>query len=458
MEPLAGGGAGAGGEAPGARVFLSHSTKEELPQRVRDRIAEELRAGGYRVLLDKDGLRLGEGWRNALELWIGSCDAAVVLLSEQALTSPFVAHEVSVLSYRQRFQQDPSFVLIPVLIAPVSHAAVDASPLGASFLTALEPVRIAAAPGTAPRDERVLDLEEGVATVLARLDEAALSDGPLEEKLEELTALLETVPDYLLRREAGRLRVHFEETWLPSGGGETRRLGRQLACALLGAPLSEAKESLFTIRQYLRPLPGKPASAPASQAVDLVASSWVSNRSAEEIRSGLDGGATAFCADCSRPLTAQMYVARACTQPLIEGNRWQVAEVDGVVGEGAAAELEAQVASQLELLRGVPTGQLDEELEEIRRESMLQVFVTLPGEWLDVATLDHLRQRFAGVTFFLLTGATEPAAQVLGKARIARLQPPFGGRVEHADYPPLDEARFEEVYRQTCSVVTGKRS
>lgn len=463
MDPVSGRGAGAGAgeelQPPGPRVFLSHSTDEPFPHAVRGRLAGKLRAAGYRVLLDKDGLRPGEGWRNPLELWIGCCDAAVVLVSEKALTSGFVAHEVSVLAYRQRFQRQPPFVLVPVFISPVSYRRVKESPLAASFLTEIEPVRIAETAGVGPKEERILDLDAGVSAVVERLREAVVGPGPLDTKLDELTSLLETVPVHHLEQEALRLGVHFEEAWLPYGAGEPRRLARKLACSLVGAPLDEAKKSLYTIRSYLRSPRHGPASGPVLQALDLVASSWVSAQSALQIRRALRTGDRAFCADCIRPLTAEMYVARACTEPLIPENRWTVGQVDGLVGEGAAVELEALVRAELERVLGVAAEGLRKELELIRDEEQLQVFVSLPVGSLDVPTIDHLRDRFPGVSFFLMTGSStdeEPSAEVLERGRIERLRPPFRGLIEEPDYPPVDENRFEKLYRGAYRLVTRK--
>jgi hypothetical protein len=125
-----------------ARIFISHSSfdppssardgiastpeadaAEEhaaLALDVRDKLATALRAAKHAVLLDKQGLGLGDRWRSVLNLWIGGCDAAVVILSQKALGSTYVAYEASILSHRHS-APGSSFQLIPVFIPPVDR-------------------------------------------------------------------------------------------------------------------------------------------------------------------------------------------------------------------------------------------------------------------------------------------------------------------------------------------------
>jgi hypothetical protein len=438
----------------GPRVFLSHSTKDDPPRQVRDRLAEALRDAEFRVLLDKDGLKTGEGWHNTLELWLGTCDAAVVLLSEAALASNFVAHEVSVLTYRKR--HDPKFVLLPVFIRPVDYVAVAKSLLTPSRITDLETFQTALAVGDDPADEKVIGVEAAVAAIVQRLAEAVECPSPLAEKIEQLADLLEKVPAHILLAEAKRLGVYFDEAWIPEAAGEERRLAKRLGCALLGAPLAQAQATLYAVRSDLRVRGRQSVQDAVLEALDLIASSWVSAQSALQIRAGLAQGGRAFALDCALPLTPETYVNRACPHRLIRTDRWPTGGVTGVVGEAAKAEIEEAVRQELKrILRGVKTdAALAAALALVRAQPFLQVFVSLPARSVDLDVLQHLRDKFSGVTFFLMTGAQAPAADVCETGRIEALLPPFRVARADPDFPHLDETAFDASYRDARAIVT----
>lgn len=437
----------------GPRVFLSHSTKDEPPRRVRDLLATALRAADFRVLLDNDGLRTGEEWHRTLELWMGTCDAAVVLISEAALTSNFVAHEVSVLSYRKR--HDPRFVLLPVFIRPVDYTAIKTSLLEPSRVTDVQAFETAIAVGDDPAGG-ALGVEAAVAKIVEELGRAVERPGPLAEKLEQLADLLEGVPSHLLIAETERLGVHFDEAWIPEAAGETRRLAKKLGCALIGAPMAEAEKTLYAVRSRLRAGEGQPVADAVLEALDLIASSAFSARSALQIRAGLAAAGRAFALDCADPLTPEMYVNRACPSRLIRSDRWTVGGVDGVVGEAAAAELEKAVRKELKRrLRGVKTdAELAKTLELVRDKPFLQIFVSLPAKSVDLDVLKHLRAKFPGVSFFLMTGASTPAAEICEAGGIEALLPPFRTAIADPRFPHLDEAAFAKAYGDARDSVT----
>src|SRR5687767_13081718 len=101
------------------RVFVSHSTAPE-PTNEDERqadatlrsLAAALESAGYLVQLDRQGLKGGMAWRSVINGWIQTCEAAVLVISDRAMTSDFVAYEASVLGYRR--QVDAQFRLIPL--------------------------------------------------------------------------------------------------------------------------------------------------------------------------------------------------------------------------------------------------------------------------------------------------------------------------------------------------------
>src|SRR5690242_4194305 len=100
------------------RIFVSHSSQED--KAVLDAIAKAIKEHEtpegkktFTLLMDTALLQAGDPWRARINLWLGACDAAVLVLSEKALESPWVVYEASVLSYRNR---GGKFLIIPVLL------------------------------------------------------------------------------------------------------------------------------------------------------------------------------------------------------------------------------------------------------------------------------------------------------------------------------------------------------
>src|SRR5262249_11324638 len=94
------------------RVFFSHSTDKGTPERaILAALVDKLR-GDYAILLDRETLVPSEDWRSTLNVWIGSCDAAVILVTQQSVASEFCQYEWSILSYRRRVR--PQFLVIPI--------------------------------------------------------------------------------------------------------------------------------------------------------------------------------------------------------------------------------------------------------------------------------------------------------------------------------------------------------
>src|SRR5262245_32374255 len=93
------------------RVFISHSAKESEARVLCRAIAARL-GGRFEVLWDEN-LQPSHEWRTAIDEWIWRCDAAVLVLSESALDSRWVAYEAALL--RQRWKHtNGQFTLMPI--------------------------------------------------------------------------------------------------------------------------------------------------------------------------------------------------------------------------------------------------------------------------------------------------------------------------------------------------------
>ena len=111
------------------KLFVSHSSRlddqehdyadDQANWRLLREVCDALEArcqDSIQLLVDWSGLTAGDDWNRELNLWLAECHAAVVLVSKRALKrSDWVAKEASILGWRRAL--DPSFLLIPVLIA-----------------------------------------------------------------------------------------------------------------------------------------------------------------------------------------------------------------------------------------------------------------------------------------------------------------------------------------------------
>ena len=70
-------------------IFISHSAKDPTARRLLARIYTALNKD-FEVLLDRKRLHANNPWRKELNTWIGLCQGAVALLSEDALKSTWV--------------------------------------------------------------------------------------------------------------------------------------------------------------------------------------------------------------------------------------------------------------------------------------------------------------------------------------------------------------------------------
>jgi TIR domain len=88
--------------------MISHSSKQgDLARAVSDAVA----VAGHSPKLDCLDLKNGERWHETIAWWLSVCDSAIVLLCPDAVDSPWVRYELSVLSNRdidERTQRSPA--------------------------------------------------------------------------------------------------------------------------------------------------------------------------------------------------------------------------------------------------------------------------------------------------------------------------------------------------------------
>jgi hypothetical protein len=96
---------------PKPRLFFSHSTTEGSPERAILMGLKEALQDKYEILLDRTALVVGTDWRSTINIWIRTCDAVVMLITPEAITSDFCRYEWDVLSFRR---QEDKLLIIPI--------------------------------------------------------------------------------------------------------------------------------------------------------------------------------------------------------------------------------------------------------------------------------------------------------------------------------------------------------
>jgi hypothetical protein len=392
------------------RIFISHSAKEPFAEEVQKALVAALepeRAGlpapdppsKYRVLLDRTELKPGDGWRKAINLWLGGCDAAVVLLSKAALKSYYVVYETSILSYRAEAEE--SFRLIPVFLEDVDDAALRKSMLSPQQLAEYQAVR---------KDT----VEEIVQEVEARLAAVALAVAPtpVEVRAKSLASLL---PDDL-DAAAQCLKLDVDP-WVP-----VKDVRQQVALGLLGVGMLMAVDPLLHVKDRLK---GK---VEVLQSIlDVVASGWVDYHAVDRIpKLARRVAGDAFGTNAAEQDTARMYITCARTTRGDAESGWHVAFPDVTVGEDAADTIVAKVRKALASELRVAESSVSKKLAAYRATGQ-PVIVVLPNKegWIDGTIMNALRAEpdFGGLTYFLLMGDTVKAA---GEPLVELLTPLLG--------------------------------
>jgi hypothetical protein len=298
-----------------ARIFISHSAKETRAQEVQAALYAALEASAVLVpLMDRRDLEPGDMWRARINLWVGGCDAAVVLLSPKALDSPWVAYEAALLTYRN--ETDPGFLILPVYV-DVTPEEVAASRLHPTAMTSIQSV-----PGAG---RTVAEIVDDVVKEMAKA--ACRGDSPVERQAKRLAGRLDLFGKTALEAAAGFIQYDLKP-WLPAD--DARLL---LAVQLQSVGMEAAIPALMSLQYNLPAGMAEPERERwLHEVTEQVASSWVDQRCSERIPKLARGQVAplGLGLNAQADLTARMYVLRASTE---EPRPWQVVSCDGIVGQ-----------------------------------------------------------------------------------------------------------------------------
>jgi hypothetical protein len=172
------------------KVFLSHGfdAADTDGHQALDWLCDALRAADPRIdpFYDRQRLQSGYDWEQALHVWLEGCSAAVVFLSERAVTRPWVRKESTILAWRRACQGPQAFQLHVVHWGAVADATLAREGYGPLRLAAVQALRCASAAALQPVVDQ-LRLHAGTV-----LDQAAPT--PLDTLSRYLASRLGAVP------------------------------------------------------------------------------------------------------------------------------------------------------------------------------------------------------------------------------------------------------------------------
>jgi hypothetical protein len=369
------------------RVFVSHSVRDDpAAKKIQTALVKALQTPQnkrrFTLLMDKTNLLPGDAWRAQINLWLGGCDVAVVLLSEGALQSSYVMYELSVLSYRKT-EPGSTFKIIPVYIGKVDAKRLQKSRLDPTHLTEVQ--------GLSEKDPD--KLARRIVAELARCSPSPKR--PIDRVVETIRTELDGIPSTVLDKAAAALDLDLP--WKP----DADRVGR-FALRLLSVGMEAAMPALIELRQSLKNNPET-----MKLLVDLVASSWIDFKTLEQLPrvARLQSG-RAVALNAADFKTPALYRIAASSGR----DTWMFTHCSNVCvpkkGQTFAAALAEQVGQELRAyLQRAPADDLKKTLAALDMSKQV-VLVAMLWAGLDEKVVQTLEAEHPHVTFFFLTGTT----------------------------------------------------
>ncbi len=203
------------------QVFISHSAKSAEHEQILDRLRKDLEKAGLDPWLDRERLKAGVIWNEAISEALITCHAAIILFSKMALESDFVKYEVSNLLNRKRSQK--SFGFFPVTIDGLQPDDIDKKFYGAIKLADVQ-------------IEKLADAQEDIINKLKQLDPVHSNPTNVIEGM--LLGTFRGIEPVVLRNSASELG--FEINAAPAMGWDDNSEKRAVALAFLRFLLAQS--------------------------------------------------------------------------------------------------------------------------------------------------------------------------------------------------------------------------
>ncbi|HET6949318.1 MAG TPA: toll/interleukin-1 receptor domain-containing protein [Acidimicrobiales bacterium] len=208
------------------------SVQRTLAQQLHERLAQ----GGCRPKLDHLDISTGDRWRETIAWWLSACQVAVVILSKQAIESPWVRYELSVLSNREQVG-NVRLVLVYVGVTPdYLRTQADFEPLQLTEVQSYHQL---------PDDEPDEDALDALVRSITDVDDADAA--PIERLVTRVADEVRAVAPTRVESARADLAEPGAEVdpWLVDAS-DVRRSFAEAYCA---APITRTYRSLQTLAQ-----------------------------------------------------------------------------------------------------------------------------------------------------------------------------------------------------------------
>jgi TIR domain len=376
-------------------VFISHSSKDRaLTEQVcaaigpylHPAVQEDVPPGAFRsmvdyeLVVDFDKLQDGSPWPDQLHEWLARCHAGLILLTPDAVRSPWVLKETTILSWRH--SRDPENFRLFV----VKHPDVDDAMLKAAKFAPLD-----------LRKEqwiRTLDAAQIATRVVDRLGAEPPPRTPYDELVGKLTDLLDDV------KEGTRRNVADEVCVDPHAWRSDRDTTAQYCEAIARRLLNGSLGRLDGVGGLMKALVDTTPVETLEGIFQLVAPYWVDTAAAGVlplVAAAEPRGVAAMNGARVPIYTARMYATRAHMSALT----YIYIPVPGAHAGDAVADTTREIVARISRLRNRTMSEA--EVIDDLSFSELPIYVVLPQ--VPVADdLNALRSRFRTVTFVVSTG------------------------------------------------------
>ncbi|WP_374368567.1 toll/interleukin-1 receptor domain-containing protein [Dongia sp.] len=392
------------------RLFISHSTPDLAKE-----IAAELEAD-YEILLDRTALEAGGDWRSTLNVWIGTCDAAVIMITPESIASPFCQYEWALLSYRHKQYKLP--------LVPIYHGSVPKEIAGRAD-------QICAISGIGSQDF-------ASKAKIARKVKELLSVENLNEHTDGQIVLLATYLQSGLLNDS-TIDVVANDANLHLGAWNlTGTKWSTFALKLMGLGIAGGWQALRKLQPYF-----VARQEIFNEVFDLIAfCSWLDVSAVEQVKCCAKGnprGPNPIGLNAKEPRTANCYILRA--SGLVPSKHWKVATALDAFADYPHLEVSIQEALKEALDVDSPGTERLKARLDARRALNEPIFVILEADGLDPRWIQKLLATplFNGVSFLVLAADAGKFVGLLEPD--AWLKPPLPPKLEDEVWNNYEEAK-----------------